>query len=97
MPVRSDQAGRAWFLRALRLSWRYAAHPAAARIRAVGSESAWLEAWSLPTQRVRHGSVECASWHCDPVARASREVGMICARRMNRLEKIDMCTVAPYE
>ena len=29
--------------------------------------------------------------------RASREVGMICTRRMNRLEKIDMCTVVPYE
>ena len=31
------------------------------------------------------------------MARASREVGMICARRMNRLERIDMCTVVPYE
>ena len=82
---------------ACRLSWRCAAHPAAARIRAVGYGSARLEALSLPTQRPRHGSVECAAWHCDPVARESREDRMICTRRMNRLEKIDMCTVVPYE
>ena len=31
------------------------------------------------------------------MARASREVGMICTRRMNRLDRIDMCTVVPYE
>ena len=31
------------------------------------------------------------------MARSSREVGMICARRMNRLKKIDMCTAVPYE
>ena len=29
--------------------------------------------------------------------RATREVGMICTRRMNRLERIEMCTVVPYE
>ena len=29
--------------------------------------------------------------------RASLEVGMICTRRMNRLDIIDMCTVVPYE
>ena len=29
--------------------------------------------------------------------RATREVGMICTRCMNRLERIDMCTVVPYE
>ena len=45
---------------ACRLSWRCAAHPAAARIRAVGNGSAWLEAWSLPTPRTRHESVKCA-------------------------------------
>ena len=45
---------------ACRLSWRCAAHPAAARIRAVGNRSAWLEAWSLPTPRARHGPVKCA-------------------------------------
>ena len=95
---RGDEHGaRSCDAAACRLSWRCAAHPAAARIRAVGNGSAWLEAWSLPTQRARHGSVECASWHCDPVVRASREVGMIRTRRMNRLEKIDMCKVVPYE
>ena len=31
------------------------------------------------------------------MARASREVGMVCTRRMNRLDRIDMCTVVPYE
>ena len=45
---------------ACRLSWRLAAHPAAARIRAVRNRSARLEAWQLPTQRARQGSVECA-------------------------------------
>ena len=45
---------------ACRLSWRCAAHPAAARIRAVGNGSARMEALSLPTPRARHGSVECA-------------------------------------
>ena len=82
---------------ACRLSWRLAAHPAAARIRAVRNRSARLEAFPLPTQRARQGSVECASYHCDPVARSSREVGMICTWRINRLEKIDMCTVVLYE
>ena len=80
-----------------RCSWRFAAHLPAGRIRAVRNRSARLEAFPLPTQRARQGSVECASYHCDPVARASREVGMIRTRRMNRLEKIDMCTVVPYE
>ena len=82
---------RAW------LSWRFAAHLAADRIRAVRHGSSWLEALSLPTLRISHGSVECTAWHCDPVARASREDGMICTRRMNRLERIDMCTVVLYE
>ena len=31
------------------------------------------------------------------MARTTHEVGMICTRRMNRLERIDMCTVVPYE
>ena len=82
---------RAW------LSWRFAAHLAADRIRAVRHGSSWLEALSLPTPRIRHGSIECAAWHCDPVARASRDDHMICTRRMNRLERIDMCTVVLYE
>ena len=74
-----------------------AAQLPADRMRAVRVGFACLEALWLPTSRIRHGSVECAWWHRDPVARASREVGMICTRRMNRLEKIDMCTVVPYE
>ena len=82
---------RAW------LSWRFAAHLAADRIRAVRHGSSWLEALSLPTLRISHGSAECAAWHCDPVARATCEDRMICTRRMNRLERIDMCTVVPYE
>ena len=52
--ARSCDAAACW------LSWRRAAHPAAARLRAVGNGSAWLEAFQLPTQRARHGSVECA-------------------------------------
>ena len=82
---------------ACRLSWRCAAQLPAARIRAVHNGSARLEALSLPTQHNRHGSVECAAWQCDPVERATREVSMICTRRMNRLGRIDMCTVVPYE
>ena len=82
---------RAW------LSWRFAAHLAADRIRAVRQGLSWLEALSLPTSRIRHGTVKCAAWHRDPVARASREDRMICTRRMNRLERIDMCTVVLYE
>jgi hypothetical protein len=82
---------------ACRLLWRFAAHLPAARIRAVHNGSARLEALSLSTQRSQHGSAECAAWHCDPVARATCEDRMICTRRMNRLERIDMCTVVPYE
>ena len=82
---------------ACRLSWRCAAQLPADRMRAVRNGSARLEALSLPTQHRWHGSVECAAWHCDPVARASREDRMICTRRMNRLERIEMCTVVPYE
>ena len=80
-----------------RLSWRLAAQLEADRMRAVRMGLACLEALPLPTPRARHGSVGYARWHCDPVKRARHEVGMICTRRMNRLEIIDMCTVVPYE
>ena len=80
-----------------RLSWRLAAQLEADRMRAVGMVFACLEALALPTLRARHGSVEYARWHCDPVKLARHEVGMICTRRMNWLERIDMCTVVPYE
>ena len=79
------------------LSWRFAAHLAADRIRAVRQGLSWLEALSLPTSRIRHGTVKCVAWHRDPVAHASREDRIICTRRMNRLERIDMCTVVLYE
>ena len=79
------------------LSWRLAAQLEADRMRAVRMGLACLEALPLPTPRARHGSVGYARWHCDPVKRARHEVGMICTRRMNRLERIDMCTVVPYE
>ena len=82
--------------RRARCLWRLAAHLAVDRMRAVPNGFAWLEAVPLPTPRARHGSVEYARCHCDPVKRARREVGMICTRRMNRLERIDMCTVVPY-
>ena len=80
-----------------RLSWQLEAHLAADRIRAVLMGSACLEALWLSTPRVRHGSTGCVRWYRDPVERASREYRMICTSRMNRLEKIDMCTVVPYE
>ena len=83
--------------RRARCSWRLAAHLAVDRMRAVPNGFAWLEAVPLPTPRARHGSVGYARWHCDPVKRARHEVGMICTRRMNRLDRIDMCTVVPYE
>ena len=83
--------------RCARLLWRLAAQLVADRMRAIRIGLACLEAAPLPTQRDRHRQTKCAPWHCDPVARASREVGMIRTRRMNRLEKIDMCTVVPYE
>ena len=83
--------------RCVRLLWRLAAQLEADRMRAVRMGLACLEALPLPTPRARHGSVGYARWHCDPVKRARHEVGMICTRRMNRLEKIDMCTVVPYE
>ena len=95
---RGDEPGaRSCDAAVCQLSWRLAAHPAAALIQAVRNRSARLEALSLPTQRVGHRSVECAPCHCDPVARASREDRMICTRRMNCLDKIDMCLVVPYE
>ena len=83
--------------RCARLSWRLAAQLEADRMRAVSMGFACLEALALPTPRARHGSVGYARWHCDPVKRARHEVGMICTRRMNRLDRIDMCTVVPYE
>ena len=82
--------------RCARLLWRLAAQLEADRMRAVRMGCACLEALLLPTPRARHGSVGYARWHCDPVKRARHEVGMICTRRMNRLEQIDMCTVVPY-
>ena len=58
---RGDEPGaRSCDAAACRLSWRLAAHPAAARIRAIRNRSARLEAFQLPTQRARQGSVECA-------------------------------------
>ena len=58
---RGDEPGaRSCDAAACRLSWRLAAHPAAARSRAIRNRSARLEAFQLPTQRARQGSVECA-------------------------------------
>ena len=64
-------------------SWRRAAQLAAARMRTVRTVSAWLEALSLRTPRHRHAAIECASWHCDPVERGSREHRMICTRTVH--------------
>ena len=51
---RADEHGaRSCDAAACRLSWRRAAHPAAARVRAVGNGSAQLEALWLPTQCAR--------------------------------------------
>ena len=89
--ARSSDAATCTVLMAL------AAQLAAGRIWAVRHGSSWLEAVPLPTVRARHSSVKCARFHCDPLERATREVRMICTSRMNRLKRIDMCTVVPYE
>jgi hypothetical protein len=95
---RGDEPGaRSCDAAVCRLSLRLAAHPAAARIRAIRNRSARLEASQVPIQRARHGSVECASWHCDPVGRASREDRMICTLRMIGCKRLDMCTEVLYE
>ena len=46
---RGDEPGaRSYHAAAWRLSWRLAAHPAAALIRAIRNRSAWLVAFQLP-------------------------------------------------